>query len=1649
MFTWQDYDQPKTVTVAAVNDDFDQGSPTYDDAVAFGFESADSSRKCADGRNSDGSRRPCHKAAAYDGFVVSDLPVLVTNDDTAGVVVSETSVAATFNNYGDALAAAEYTITLSSRPSADVVITLGGFSGDAYSTLSSSTAGYKGFFSKASPTLTILQDQWADPIVVRVKLSAPSVDRPVCGSDGGGTHCTALNGLDTPATRFTLTHAVASGDGAFQGIAVASVNVSGALVYDAQEPPVLQAAQFDDLLNALTLTFDSDTDRASLSGKFSCSEVLDLTAKEVSRLFGKGSQCAFTSPTSLKVLFGRGATVTTGQVLRIKDGTVKSGASSEGTSLFMHGDANVAQTVAAPSTPTVPRVVLSASSAKVGLCDDLKLDGSASEGSGGRLMAFEWSVAGVSSHDTANLTAVLNDANGFFRAMVPSDAMPRGSTFTVTLNATNFLNEVSTASVVLEKLQLPAPALRIQGENPVTTATHSGELRLAVAASLPKLTCVDDSDSNLANAKMSWEWREDGGLFTTDELSGTSKNPRVLVLPAGSLAAATTYSFTVKGFMTDDPSVTNEATVVVQVGTQDLTAVIKGVKQAGRDVAFALDGSGSQDPDETSGAMLYSWQCSGCGTAFNSLVRTSVTLSVPAQTLALGTHEITLTATKGSRTAVATTQVEVVAGAPPSVEIQPLSKVKYNTDEKFVRIVGSVGSAVASTEWSAVDSDVAMPFLNKGQAAATVGGLRMQAVVSLAGLTPGSSYTFKFYATDSDAQSSYSTVVLTMNEAPSSGSVVASPSMGYALDTTFSFSALGWVDEDLPITYGFGTAEVALGTDGKVEIDSTKLSPFGNRRSDSTYDGVTLAQGVVNETVGTFVVVVDSYGAKGRSTGQVIVGTRPLSVKQLTQISENKTKDAIEQGDADAAKQVLQATCGGLKTTTDDEGGRRRRLLADDLSSRKALRASVLTNLEDTYAITDVTQLDMASVLAVLKGVVEVPGEVNGDVAARSLQLLKTVLEASLAGGVGIDSTAADNVGASLSHLFEADAFNATKFFDASAKATSFAHATTVAEVVALLSACQLDGVPDGVGSGLQQGDISLYTLRGSPDTLTGSSAAVVSLSGDADDSVTSFQCAQTKEAMGLGSYAGSLDVRLATFKTNPYAAAVGDGFSSADATGSRLDQGGSGNTEGGYLLRSKVTLAEVALSDSNDGSAPVELTGLTAAAPVKITLQATVPFDANVTAYDKTFACNGGNEGAAIDVGCPLTTFAHTCDMGSNNGGAPYAFTYNCPKVVPTCLWWDESSSSFSGSGCVVAASGYTADAVTCECTHLTNFVLGASATEGALTIDATASPTALPTPQPSSEPTAASAVGVDVSMELAGTSRQATASDVINLKAAIVDELGVTTSSVKSFTVTSAISSRRRLSSSSSSSSSSLLSEGNSRRLTLYTWTVAFSVVTTDFTTTAALETQVNALASADFSSVDSNLAVVPGSVGVAARVPSPTAAPVPSPTVTPPTGTGSDSEAPAAVSDASSGSSSDGPDAATLGAVVAGVLVLILAALAGFAWARRSANVKNKEDLSARENAAGNDDAGNDVVIKKNGQVTEGKGLFFNRNDDGDNANLPTITTNSSSASSMSRVDGESSSRMNFKERKAAAEAQTNTNLPTSSSQVADARSLVTML
>ena len=811
-----------TISVQGIDDAVDQGD-SHGDAIVISMSTEDALFDCL-----EADRPHCGLAAKYKNF--TDLPRLnatVIDDDTAGVVLSAASVAASFSNFGDALELGEYNLTLSTQPYEDVVVATSGL----------------GPYSAATPsTVTFTSDNWNIPQTIAVASDAANPIRPVCA--GGSRTCGDMVGRSE-----AVSHTVTSLDPLFNGVFVPSVSVAVSVVFDETDPPKVTGGLFGNLLNSISVTFDQSTDRAELTGSFDCTSVVDLTADQAGTWFGAGSYCSFTSDTTFKIIFGDSATVVPGDRIHIKNLVVQS--SLDSASLFATSQSFA---VAQPSVPTVPSVALVASSTTVGRCDDLVLDGSSTTGSGGRDLTYEFEVAPVSGGSVENVTQVLvlvnaaHGGSGNYRAEILSKDMVPGSAFSVTLTATNFLGNAGSATAVVTKSRVPTPSIKIQGASPKST-TLSDSFSLQATAELPTLSCVSLA---LANSKMSFTWIETTGKFT-GALSGTSKNPRVLEIAAGSLATHETFNFRVVGFMSDSPNVNNSASVDVVVAQQDVVARISGgaSRQVGFDQSFTLDGTESEDPDASSTAFVYSWSCEAASDSAScggfTPPSSAATAVIAAKSLPVGAYEFTLSVSKEAgllfteRNDTATASVEIVAGSPPVVSVSSLTSIKYNTESDYVSLSGTVSAASSfSSVWSADDSDIEKPFVLKNVAQATVSG-QLFTVVSLSSLTQGSSYTFRLTATDSSSASSSSTVVLTMNEAPSSGSVTVTPERGFALGTSFTYTALNWVDEDLPLTYIFGT--VSLNDDQS--LDLATFSPFGGESSDAILEDVTLAQGAI------------------------------------------------------------------------------------------------------------------------------------------------------------------------------------------------------------------------------------------------------------------------------------------------------------------------------------------------------------------------------------------------------------------------------------------------------------------------------------------------------------------------------------------------------------------------------------------------------------------------------------------------------------------------------------------------------------------------------------------------------------------------------------------------------------------------------------
>jgi hypothetical protein len=175
-FDHDNYSAPVACAVVGRDDDVDQGDGQAGNVV-FAVWSADDASACERSGRGRGPGSLCARAAAYGALDPAPLALFVADDDSAGVRLSArggggSALNATFDNYGEPLGQADYTLRLNSRPTAAVEVTVAGL----------------GPFSTASPAqVRIEPNDWASPVTVRVSAGAPTLQRPACAS--GGRFC--------------------------------------------------------------------------------------------------------------------------------------------------------------------------------------------------------------------------------------------------------------------------------------------------------------------------------------------------------------------------------------------------------------------------------------------------------------------------------------------------------------------------------------------------------------------------------------------------------------------------------------------------------------------------------------------------------------------------------------------------------------------------------------------------------------------------------------------------------------------------------------------------------------------------------------------------------------------------------------------------------------------------------------------------------------------------------------------------------------------------------------------------------------------------------------------------------------------------------------------------------------------------------------------------------------------------------------------------------------------------------------------------------------------------------------------------------------------------------------------------------------------
>lgn len=558
-------------------------------------------------------------------------------------------------------------------------------------------------------------------------------------------------------------------------------------------------------------------------------------------------------------------------------------------------------TILAPVSAVIPSPVLTVP-AIVNPCAAFQIDPSLSSGSGGRMWSsVKWNVSStsVSAAFSAATLAVLLNSQVFTSSTLPpltlgADALVSAD-YLVTLTLANFLGKSASTTIrFYYGGSVNTPSVTILGPNTLTVFPKSA-LKFTTNATLS--SCLP----GLSSLNFSWSVTYASSGIPVSGLQFTMRNPRVLSIPSYQLAAGNAYTIrvTVMAARSGYPVSSAYATVTVNVLSGVVAAQLANGNANYITKDLVVDGSSSYDEnsDPSTSSLSFSWLCTtisldrygqDCSYVFNASSAALTKSQISQRTVyyallnVTSLYQITLVVTApDGRYSSANTQVKGLSRFDAQANAEVVIASSLVNAESFVTVMATiVGNTDVVADWTAVQAD---RTINLASMALTQTHVNFSATIVASSvafplkyytgsLTAGTVTTLALTLRSLDSQLlSYSRVEVTINGPPTNGALIASPSQGFALNTTFYVVTSSWEDDSLPILYDFRYLVVST-TDSSVNPFLLMQSISSSGSANSLLPAGTMD---FNYSVCVFVRAYDVFGANASASTTVHVVPLP------------------------------------------------------------------------------------------------------------------------------------------------------------------------------------------------------------------------------------------------------------------------------------------------------------------------------------------------------------------------------------------------------------------------------------------------------------------------------------------------------------------------------------------------------------------------------------------------------------------------------------------------------------------------------------------------------------------------------------------------------------------------------------------------------
>jgi len=455
----------------------------------------------------------------------------------------------------------------------------------------------------------------------------------------------------------------------------------------------------------------------------------------------------------------------------------------------------------------LPPVALLEASDKLGLCDNLQLDGIRSYSRAGfdDLIQYVWTSIAGPNHDIISNFLVDNDLENRPLIIIPSDLIDTGThTLGLTIfDGTGLSSE--TVRLIVAKSDTKSHILSIEGSQIQSIAPSQG---VRLRAYDNNWSCAP-GDRVINNVNFSWKQ-----IRTNAPSGAVSIFQNSLYIPPYTVAAGSgPLHFQVDATFEDAAVLTRVVSVKI-VNSPVVVRISGSDRQHPRHHNLELDIFSSVNynlkPSERTamfGSATIDWDCARvnsstpCGVSFPKDV---ARVTIPANSLSSGEYFINVKYEKGGFSGQDQIQLSMVDGLTTLVSIVNLPLANANERLILQGIITPLleDMSIAKISWIVLTNNLVLDsstVITENQVDET----RPFIVFRENALTQGSIYKIKLQVVSEQGNVAHAISQIRMNDSPHSGTVQVAPSSGRAFETTFSATAYQWTDTHLPLQYQY------------------------------------------------------------------------------------------------------------------------------------------------------------------------------------------------------------------------------------------------------------------------------------------------------------------------------------------------------------------------------------------------------------------------------------------------------------------------------------------------------------------------------------------------------------------------------------------------------------------------------------------------------------------------------------------------------------------------------------------------------------------------------------------------------------------------------------------------------------------------------